>query len=470
MVREDAVRDLLEQDRLAGSGRGDDETALALTDRRHEIDDAHVDLVGGRLQLDAPLRMQRRQVVEADLLAESVGILVVDRLDAEQGEVALVLLGRPDLPSDDGSRLQAEAANLARRNVDIVWAGEVIVVRTAEEAEAVRQNLQGALAEHQAVLLDPLLEDLEDQVLLFEPRVLRDPLAFGGADQLRHRHLLKLGEMDLTALDVFVTIVNLGVAKNVFVLVLHEHRRAAVPNVLVPVQGWEHFEIEIHVQILGDGPDRLPLAFAIPIAGRSIARAVGLCIAVRVRRLALGTIAGEAIPKRHARFAIAAATRGEWPRFPVVRPRRLTITITILITVGPVAIHGRRAGSIVSVDHGVIVVLRRDGFRRGGLAGARRVGWLPAGASFMRHIDPISSQDGHRKLFGASSRRGSNDTIASDNEGSKATRREMDFTRGPGQEGKKSRNSSITHVDEFSALASDPARVREGRLRALSLI
>ena len=86
-----------------------------------------------RLELDPALRMERRQVVEADLLAQLVGILEVDRLDPQQGEVALVLLGRPDLARDDRAGLEAEAADLARGDIDIVGAGEVVVVGASKK-------------------------------------------------------------------------------------------------------------------------------------------------------------------------------------------------------------------------------------------------------------------------------------------------------------------------------------------------
>ena len=115
--------------------------------------------------------------------------------------------------------MQAEAADLAGRDVNVVGAGQVVVVRAAEEAEAVGQDFQRPLAEHQAVLLDPLLEDLEDQVLLLQAGVLADAFGLGGADELRHGHLLKLGEMDLAALDVFVAVMNRVVAVDVFFLV-----------------------------------------------------------------------------------------------------------------------------------------------------------------------------------------------------------------------------------------------------------
>ena len=74
-------------------------------------------------------------------------------------------------------------------------------------------------AVHQAVLLDALFEDLEDQILLLEPHVLDDALALGRADELGHRHLLKLGEMDLASLDVFVAIVQRSVAEDIFLFV-----------------------------------------------------------------------------------------------------------------------------------------------------------------------------------------------------------------------------------------------------------
>jgi len=40
VVLRDAVRDVLQQHRLAGPGRGDDQAALALADRHEQIEDA----------------------------------------------------------------------------------------------------------------------------------------------------------------------------------------------------------------------------------------------------------------------------------------------------------------------------------------------------------------------------------------------------------------------------------------------
>src|SRR5947199_446 len=91
--------------------------------------------------------------ISATCTCRLVGILVVDRLDAEEGEVPLVLLRRADLAGDHGPGAQAEPADLARRDVDVVRAGEVVVIGAAQEPEAVREDFEGPLPVHQAVLL-----------------------------------------------------------------------------------------------------------------------------------------------------------------------------------------------------------------------------------------------------------------------------------------------------------------------------
>ena len=83
-----------------------------------------------------------------------------------------------------------------------------MVVGAAEEAEAVGQDLQRALAVHQPVELHPLLEDLEDQVLLLDAGVVGDVLLAGLLDQLGHRHPLQFGDVGVARLlDLLVAVV-----------------------------------------------------------------------------------------------------------------------------------------------------------------------------------------------------------------------------------------------------------------------
>ena len=112
MVGGDAVGDVLQQHRLAGARRRDDQAALPLADRDHQVHDARRQVVGRGFELDPLLRVERRQVLEEDLLADAIGRLEVDRFDLDQREVALALFRLADLAADGVAGLQVELADL----------------------------------------------------------------------------------------------------------------------------------------------------------------------------------------------------------------------------------------------------------------------------------------------------------------------------------------------------------------------
>ena len=81
MIGGDRVRDVLQQHRLAGARRRHDQRALALADRRHDVDDARREILLGRilvLHLQPLVGIERRQVVEIDLVAGLLGVLEID--------------------------------------------------------------------------------------------------------------------------------------------------------------------------------------------------------------------------------------------------------------------------------------------------------------------------------------------------------------------------------------------------------
>ena len=91
---------------------------------------------------------------------------------------------------------QVEAADLRRRDVDVVGAGLVVVVRAAQEAEAVGQQLEHALGVDLEALVRDAREDGEDQVLLLqalEPSMLE---VVGELRQLGDLHPLQVIELD----------------------------------------------------------------------------------------------------------------------------------------------------------------------------------------------------------------------------------------------------------------------------------
>ena len=151
MIGRDGVRDVLQQHGLAGARRRHDQRALALADRRHDVDDARRQVLLGRVlvfHLEPLVRIERREVVEVDLVAGLLGVLEIDGVDLEQREIALAFLGAADVAVDGVAGAQAEAADLRGRDVDVVRAGQVVRFRRAQEAEAVGEHLDDALADN----------------------------------------------------------------------------------------------------------------------------------------------------------------------------------------------------------------------------------------------------------------------------------------------------------------------------------
>ena len=135
---------------------------------RQQIHDAAADVLAHGLHLDALLRIERRQVVEEDLVAGLFRRFEVDGLDLDQREILLAFVRRPHVAADGVAGLQIELADLRGRDVDVVGAGQIVVVGRAEEAVAVGQDFQHAFGEDVAFFFALRLKDLEDQVLLAE--------------------------------------------------------------------------------------------------------------------------------------------------------------------------------------------------------------------------------------------------------------------------------------------------------------
>ena len=187
MIVRDRVRDVLQQHGLAGARRRHDQRALAFADRRDDVDDARREILLGRIlvfHLQPLVRIERRQIVEIDLVARLFGVLEIERVDLEQREIALALFGAADVAVDGVAGAQAEAADLRGRDVDIVGAGQIIRFRRAQKAEAVRQHLDHAFADNVGLARRELLEDAEHQLLLAHGRGVLDLKLFGKRDKL----------------------------------------------------------------------------------------------------------------------------------------------------------------------------------------------------------------------------------------------------------------------------------------------
>ena len=157
-----------------------------LPKRRHDIDHAGraiLDRRVGDFHLEALVRIERRQVVEVDLVLLLLGVFEVDRVDLEQREIALAVLGSADRSVDRVAGAQREAADLGRADIDVVGARQIVRFRRAQEPEAVGQNLDDARAGDFDLLLGELLEDRKHHVLFAHRARVFDLEFFGELEQ-----------------------------------------------------------------------------------------------------------------------------------------------------------------------------------------------------------------------------------------------------------------------------------------------
>ena len=151
---------------------------------------------GGGFQDEPLVREQRREVVEMRLVLRLVRVFAVHGLDLEQREELLLFLGRPDLAGDQVAGLQIEPADLRRRNVNVLRAGQVIETLRTQEAEAFRQHFEHALGKQHAGALGIFLEDVENDLVLAHRAEILHAQFLGHLVQLAHLHRLQLGDVE----------------------------------------------------------------------------------------------------------------------------------------------------------------------------------------------------------------------------------------------------------------------------------
>ena len=79
-----------------------------------------------------------------------------------------------DIAADGIAGFEIEFANLRRRDIDVVGAGQVIVVRRTKKSIAIGQDFEHAFGKDVAFFFALGLKDLEDQVLFAEAAGARD--------------------------------------------------------------------------------------------------------------------------------------------------------------------------------------------------------------------------------------------------------------------------------------------------------
>ncbi len=125
-------------------------------------------------------------------MADVVGILEVDLLDAGEREIALALAGGAHAAVDGVAGAQAELPDLGGADVDVVGAGQVVGFGTTQESEAVLDHLKGAGAADLDAFLGQGFQDSAHHVLLAHGVRVFDVELFGEGHQVGGRLLLQL--------------------------------------------------------------------------------------------------------------------------------------------------------------------------------------------------------------------------------------------------------------------------------------
>ena len=200
VVTRNVRRDVLQHDGLARFWRSNDQTTLTFTDRGAQVDNTTGQIFGGTVtdfHLHAYSREQRGQVLEENLVFRVLWTIVVDRVDFQQCEVPLAFFWRTDFTDDGVASAQVEASNLAWRDINIVWAGQVRSVSGTEEAEAVLENLQHAITGDFLAAFRVLFEQGENHVLLARTGHIFYAHLFGQFEQFGNRLLLEFSQVHI---------------------------------------------------------------------------------------------------------------------------------------------------------------------------------------------------------------------------------------------------------------------------------
>jgi len=100
VVAGNCLGNVLHHQGLTGFGRCHDQAALAFADGRNQIDDARGQIFGGTVtgfQAQTLIGEQGGEVFKQDFVLGAFGLVKVDLVDLEEGEVALAFLRGSDL-------------------------------------------------------------------------------------------------------------------------------------------------------------------------------------------------------------------------------------------------------------------------------------------------------------------------------------------------------------------------------------
>ena len=99
-------------------------------------------------------------------MTQAFRVFEIDRIDLEQREITLSILGRPDLAFHRIAGAQTKAAHLGGGDINIIGPGQEIRLRAAQIAETIRKDFQRPLPEDSLITIGEGLQNREHHILL----------------------------------------------------------------------------------------------------------------------------------------------------------------------------------------------------------------------------------------------------------------------------------------------------------------
>src|SRR6266436_2538812 len=137
MVGSNGVCDRLKQHRLAGARRSDNQSTLSFAQWSNQVDNSGGKVLLCGFHLQHLFRIQRREIVEENFFAGLVGRLEVNCFNFDESEIALAFFGRTNLAADGVAGAQIEFSYLRWRHINVVWPGQIVVFRRAQETKTI---------------------------------------------------------------------------------------------------------------------------------------------------------------------------------------------------------------------------------------------------------------------------------------------------------------------------------------------
>ena len=190
MVLRDSACHVLQENCLTGTRRSENNTALALTNRREQVHNAGAVFRFVPFEVDLFFRVNRGQVFECHAATHLVRFFKVHAVNAAHREVLILFARSAHKAFNRIANLEVELTNKVLAHVNVVRAGLVVLIRHAEEPVTLRSDFENAFRINDVAFVFEALQNVVEGLLAHSAEV--HFLLHGEFLELAHGELAEL--------------------------------------------------------------------------------------------------------------------------------------------------------------------------------------------------------------------------------------------------------------------------------------